>query len=165
MRRLPNYMPLLVVFVIIIILYFSLSTSPSKYEQELSSSELQLISGDVLDLKKFHGQYYIIHAFASWCEVCKDDFVFLKAMHEKTQVPIIGIAMNDKLGKLRLLNKEKWPYDYIAIDSEMKIARLIRSKAIPETIIINPNGRVILRYIGGLDKQAVDGKIIPLLMR
>jgi len=86
-------------------------------------------------------------------------------MHEKTQVPIIGIAMNDKLGKLRLLNKEKWPYDYIAIDSEMKIARLIRSKAIPETIIINPNGRVILRYIGGLDKQAVDGKIIPLLMR
>ena len=71
--------------------------------------------------------------------------------------------MNDRLDKLKLLNKANWPYGYIAIDANRRLAKLIGNKAIPETIIINPQGKVAMRYIGGLDESLVTQQLIPLL--
>ena len=163
MRQKLNSTPFLVFLAIIIALYFSLKSSPNKYESELSSSELTLISGDKLELSQFKGQYYVIHIFASWCSICKYDFVFLSEIVKQTNAPVIGIAVNDNLSKLRLLNKANWPYNYIAIDLDLRIAKLIRNKAIPETIIIDPQGKVAFRYLGGLDMDIVKSRIIPII--
>ncbi len=163
MRQKLNSTPFLVFLAIIIALYFSLKSSPNKYENELSSSELTLISGDKLELSQFKGQYYVIHIFASWCSICKYDFAFLSEIAKQTNAPVIGIAVNDNLSKLRLLNKANWPYNYIAIDLDLKIAKLIRNKAIPETIIIDPEGKVAFRYLGGLDMNIVKSRIIPMM--
>ncbi len=164
MRKLPNSTPLLVFLAVMTALYFGLKKpSNKKFELELSTSELTLISGDKFDLTELKGNFYIIHLFASWCRICKDDFVYLKAIKDETRVPIIAIALNDQLSKLRVMNKVKWPYDHIAIDLEGKIAKLVHNRAIPETIIINPEGKIVLRYTGGLDSLFVKKQIIPKL--
>lgn len=163
MQQKLNYVPFLAVLSIIIALYCSLNASQNEYEDKLSSLELTLISDDKLDLSKFKGSSYVIHLFASWCSACKDDLVFLRKIAEQTNVSIIGIAINDRFDRLRLLNKEKWPYSYIAIDVDMKVKKLLQSKAIPETIIVSKEGDILLRYIGGLDDQVIKNRIIPLI--
>lgn len=163
MQQKLNYVPFLAVLSIIIALYWSLNYSQDEYKDKLSSLELTLISDEKLDLSKFKGSSYVIHLFASWCSACKDDFVFLDKIAQQTDAPIIGIAINDRLDRLRLLNKETWPYSYIAIDIDMKVRKLLQSKVMPETIIVSKEGDILLRYIGGLTDQVVKNRIIPLI--
>ncbi|MEK6733714.1 MAG: TlpA disulfide reductase family protein [Pseudomonadota bacterium] len=163
LKRLTNSTPFLAFLVVIIALYFALSGSPSRYEEELTNQELELINGEKLDLKSLKGEYYIIHLFASWCNICKQDYKLLNKIIRDTNVTVIGLAVNDKISKLKTQNKFLWPYKYIAIDHDRKIAKLVKNKAIPETIIVNPEGRVIFYYIGGLDYRLVENRIIPML--
>lgn len=162
MKKKSNYIPL-ILFLAISLIFFVLKPVNNDFESKLSSSELQLLSGEKLDLSELRGGFYIIHFFASWCGNCKDDFAALDAIKSNINVPVIGIAVNDKLNKLNLLNKTRWPYDYIAIDSDNSIAKLVRNKAIPETFVINPEGKVVFRHLGSLDRRLVEKHIIPLL--
>ena len=150
-------------FLAISLILYALKPVNNDFELKLSSSELQLLSGEKLDLSKLRGEFYIIHFFASWCGNCKDDFAALDAIKNSVNVPVIGIAVNDKVNKLKLLNKTRWPYDYIAVDFDNIIAKLVRNKAIPETFLINPEGKVAFRYLGSLDRRLVEKHIIPLL--
>jgi cytochrome c biogenesis protein CcmG/thiol:disulfide interchange protein DsbE len=161
--RLINSTPFLVFMAVIIALYYSLNPDSSEDSKKLSTLELSLASGETLDLNQFHGQFYVIHLFASWCSVCKEDAPYLKMLSNHGKVPIIGIAVRDKLAKVRLLNKNNLAYDYIAIDSNMEVAKLLRGKAIPETLIINPEGKIIFRYVGGLNQALVQEHIMPKL--
>ena len=163
MKKKSNYIPL-ILFLAISLIFFVLKPVNNDFELKLSSSELHLISGKTLDLSELRGEFYIIHFFASWCGNCKDDFVALEVIKAKTSVPVIGIAVNDNFNKLKsLLNKGRWPYDHVAIDFDNTIAKLVRNKAIPETFVINPEGKVVFRHLGALDRRLVEKHIIPLL--
>jgi cytochrome c biogenesis protein CcmG/thiol:disulfide interchange protein DsbE len=163
MQKKLNSTPFLVFLAIIIALYFSLKFSPNKIEDGFNTLELELVSGEQLNLAKFDGQVYIIHLFASWCGICKEDFPYLRDLSNHTGVPIIGVAMNDDLARLRLLNKEKWPYHYIAIDSHKMVAQLVHRSAIPQTIIIDKQGKVAFHHIGGLSSAVVRNQMLPLI--
>ena len=162
MKKKYNYIPL-ILFLAISLLFYALKPVNNDFELKLSSSELQLLSGKKLDLLELRGEFYIIHFFASWCGNCKDDFAALDSIKSSINVPIIGIAVNDKLNKLKLLNKARWPYDYIALDIDNTVAKLVRNKAVPETFIINPEGKIAFRHLGSLDRKLVEKHIIPLL--
>lgn len=163
MRKLPNYVPLLAALAILALLYFSLKPSNKEFESKLTTFNLTLLSGKKLELKEFKGGFYIIHLFASWCSNCKEDFKFLRNIKEQTDIPVIGISVNDKPNKLAVINKTGWPYDFIAVDLDFKIVKLLKNKAIPETILINPEGKVALRYIGSLDNLFVKKHLLPII--
>jgi cytochrome c biogenesis protein CcmG, thiol:disulfide interchange protein DsbE len=159
--RIINSTPFLVFLAIILALYYSMKPSTTTGRDKLATLELQLLSGDTLDLKEFAGESYIIHLFASWCGNCKDDLPYLKEIQNQTQTIVIGLAVKDKESRIRALSKQNLPYNYIATDQNMAVAKLLRTRSIPETIIINPEGKIIFRYIGGLDRAVVQDQIIP----
>jgi cytochrome c biogenesis protein CcmG/thiol:disulfide interchange protein DsbE len=163
MKQKLNYVPFVLALLLIIALYSSLNHPQSDNQNNISSHELILISQNKLNLSKFKGNSYVIHLFASWCSVCKDDFIHLQKISKETNVSIIGIAINDRIDRLRLINKEKWPYNYIATDMDMKLKKLLHSNMIPETIIVSQEGNIILRHIGGLDEKLINNKIIPII--
>ncbi len=167
--RLINSVPLLGLLAVIFTLYFSLnlSANPKDYITELSQLKLPLVESsteETLDLTKFHGQYYILHLFASWCSMCKNDTALLRKIAKETKAPIIGIAMRDNINKLRLINKDNLAYDYITIDLDKQVGKLLNNKAIPETIIINPEGIVVFDYLGTLPESEVEEVIIPAMI-
>lgn len=163
MKKLPNYVPLIAALVIIVLFYFSLKPSNKEFEAQLNTLSLTMLSGKSLELKEFQGNFYILHLFASWCQNCKDDFKLLQEIKDQTNIPIIGISVNDNVGKLKIMNKAKWPYDFITLDLDAKIIKLLKNKAIPETILVTPEGKVALRHLGSLDKLFVTKQIIPTI--
>ena len=168
--RLINAMPLLSFILVIFILYYSLSLSanPKDYVAKLSELKLPLVEENetlkTLDLSKFRGKYVVLHLFASWCKMCKHDTDLIRQISEETKAPIIGIAMRDNLNKVRLLDKAELAYNYITIDSEKEVTRLLNNKAVPETIIINPQGIVVFDYLGTLPESEVEEVIIPAML-
>jgi len=147
-----NLIPFVVFIIIIVALYFSLTSSSSNDENiKLNTLKLKLISGQDLDLAEFNGKPYIIRLFSSWCASCKKDGSDLRALGQRMNAPIIGIALQDSLEKIQRLKTSDLPYDYIAIDNDNEIKKLLKNRAIPETIIVNEEGVIILRRLGALN--------------
>jgi cytochrome c biogenesis protein CcmG/thiol:disulfide interchange protein DsbE len=143
-----NFLPIFLFAVIIVIAYLSLNYSSNNVDK-LTEVKLELNNGEILDLKELHGRPYIIRLFASWCSACKEDSLQLKELSKRMNAPIIGIAINDDIEKVKLLEeKEKLPYNYIAIDSDSRLKKLLNNKVLPETIIVDKDGNIILRHQG-----------------
>ena len=159
--RLLNSVPFLIAIIVIIALYFTLKPSITN-NGDISHLKLELIASpadyqaESMEFSKLHGKYYIIHVFASWCGACKQDLLFLQKIRSRTMKHVVGVAVRDNINKLRLLNKDKLPYDYIAFDSNNELAKIISSRLIPETLVINPEGKIIFRHIGGLNNKIAE---------
>ena len=166
--RLLNYIPFIAFIIVAIILYRGLSITsiapPKSYVHDLPNFKLKLLTGGELDLKALNGRFYAIHLFASWCQYCKNDYPLLAKLKKTTQIPIIGIAIKDKINKLSSLKKYTTPYDYIAIDQNKEIAKLLNNRVLPETIIVNPEGIVIFHYVGVLSKEEIENNVIPRIL-
>ncbi|MGB4191411.1 MAG: TlpA disulfide reductase family protein [Rickettsiales bacterium] len=165
-RPLVNYIPIFITAAIIIVLYLSLDKNkqPKAYIYELSQLKLKQLNQSPLDLTDFKGKFYILHIFSSWCSACKEDYTLLNHIKEETNTPIIGVVVKDKISKLFNFNIKATPYDYVVFDFDNKISTLLKNKMIPETIIINPDGIVIARYLGILFKEEVEKNIIPKIL-
>lgn len=165
--RIINFLPLIISAIIIIYLGISINsdnyTDPKLYISTLSQQELTLTSEKTLKLQDLKGKYYLIHLFASWCSACHEDFALLNQIKYATKIPLIGIAVNDKLEKI--VKKQNLPYDFVAIDIDNKILKLVQNKFLPETIIINKQGIVEFRYLGRLSKEEVEENIIPNILK
>lgn len=165
-RPLVNYIPIFIAVTIIMVLYLSLDKNkqPKAYIHELSQLQLKQLNQSPLDLTAFKGKFYILHIFSSWCSACKEDYTLLKSIKEETRAPIIGVVVKDNISKLFNFNIKATPYDYVVFDFDNKISTLLKNKMIPETIIINPDGIVVARYLGILFKEEVEKNIIPKML-
>ncbi len=154
MPKLLNSAPFLIFLLVLIVLYFSLKPA-SKEKNEIAKLELLSVSGKKLDLKKFSGQAFVLHFFASWCGMCKNDLPFLQQIKRTTSTPVIGIAINDSPERINRLNNQHLPYNFIAFDGDKKAARFLFAKVIPQTIVVNKDSKVVMHYVGAIDMQVM----------
>ncbi len=98
----------------------------------------------------------IINFFSSWCSSCLAEHkILLKLKHEtKDKVEIYGISWRDlpeNSNKFILQNQN--PYDKILIDGKNIIGRSFAIEGVPETFIIDENGKVLYRHNKELDYE------------
>ncbi len=129
--------------------------------------QLQLFSGESIQLSELHGQVVLLNFWASWCPPCRAEAPDLQALHEdfaSSGLRVLGVnmlesspakaqAFLDELG-LRYANGE---------DIEQRITRLYRVEAPPESFLIDRRGQVRQVYIGSITYDMLSGKIQSLL--
>lgn len=103
------------------------------------------------------GKYSIINFFASWCTTCHLEHPILLELKDKNIIDIYGVAWRDiDENTKEFLIKNKNPYKKVAKDSKGLFTNITGIRAVPETLIINKKGAVVMRYRGNLDKIAID---------
>lgn len=106
------------------------------------------------DLKK---KYSIINFFASWCTTCHAEHEVLLRLRDENLVDIYGIAWRDiDENTITYLRSNGNPYTKVAKDNAGLFTKITGIKAVPETLIINPEGNVIARYRGNLQEFSID---------
>lgn len=99
-------------------------------------------------LKDMRGQALLLNFWASWCEACDSEHAYLEKLADATkgtQVKMLGIASSDtreaveKSGKL----KSKTFPQYL--DESGDLARALGVKTLPQTFLIDRQGRIINR--------------------
>ena len=98
----------------------------------------------------------IINFFSSWCSSCLAEHkILLKLKHEtEDKVEIYGIAWRDlpeNSNKFILQNQN--PYDKILIDGKNLIGKSFAIEGVPETFIIDENGKILYRHSKELDYE------------
>lgn len=107
--------------------------------------------------KDLLGKYSVINIFASWCTTCKAEHGILMRLKQEGIVDVYGIAWRDINENTKNYLKESGnPFVKVASDNKALFSKIMGIRAVPETLIINGEGRVVGRYQGNLQDFSID---------
>lgn len=112
----------------------------------------------------FQGQVTLVNFFASWCVPCRSEHPMLMRLAEKEKVNLLGIAYkDDPAASTRFLTQLGDPYRRIGVDRDGRVAIDFGVYGVPETYVIDKEGRIRFRQVGPISPAAWDRDIAPLL--
>lgn len=119
-------------------------------------------SGRTITPAIFKGHWTLLNVWASWCPTCHEEHPFLMQL-ARDGVRIVGLNYKDeKKAASEYLAQLGNPYIAIAMDKTGDVGLNLGVYGAPETFIINPRGRVVLRRVGNLDPRVWREKIAPV---
>ena len=105
---------------------------------------------DILKSKKIK----IINFWASWCLPCEVEHPILMGLSKKSDFIIIGVNYKDtEEGSAKFLNEKGNPYDLVVIDDEGMMGIEMGLTGVPETFVVNEEGKIIYRIVGPINNE------------
>lgn len=108
------------------------------------------------------GQVTLVNFFASWCVPCRVEHPLLTQIAQK--VRLVGIVYKDKPEDARAwLARLGNPYDRLAQDREGRAGIDFGVYGVPESYLIDKQGRIRYKQVGPFTPEDIQGKLLPLL--
>lgn len=125
---------------------------PAALPQDL---RLAGLDGAASTLERWRGKWLVINVWASWCEPCRREMDGLQHLSERVdpaRAAVIGLTVDDDLQLAReYLRRAGVRFENFA-DGPPPVARpVLGVNALPETIVLAPDGRVRARIVGARD--------------
>ena len=171
MRRLVFLVPLVIFLTIAVYFAVGLTNDPRKLPSALIDKpvpefDLAALKPDKpgLATADLRGEIAIVNVFASWCIPCKAEHPLWMRLAKEGGVPIHAINRKDERANAIAWLKELGdPYTRIGYDRENKAGIELGVYGVPETYIVDREGRIRYKHIGPLFVEDLETKIRPLL--
>jgi DsbE subfamily thiol:disulfide oxidoreductase len=109
------------------------------------------------------GKVVLINFFASWCIPCHAEHPFLADVAKTGSLVIIGVDYKDRPDELRAwLDRDGNPYQAIGSDSEGRAGIDFGVSGVPESYLIDKQGRIRYKQIGPFDGNMLAQTLLPL---
>ena len=104
----------------------------------------------------------LVNFWASWCAPCRAEHPFLQQLADEG-IPILGVNYKDDPAKaLGFLEELGNPYAAIGADSG-RMALNWGVYGVPETYVIDGEGRIVLRFAGPVTRQELERTLRPAI--
>ncbi len=124
----------------------------------VDQAELRLRREDLL------GQVWLLNVWASWCVACREEHETLLAYSRRGRVAVYGLNYKDtRAAGQEWLRRFGNPYVASGFDDQGLAGIDWGVYGVPETFVIDRDGRVRLKHVGPLTEQVIAEKIEPLL--
>lgn len=101
------------------------------------------------------GKPRLLNVFASWCIPCAAEATQLERLRSMG-VPIDAVAIRDRPEDLRrFLERYGDPFERIGDDAESAVQLAFGSAGVPETFVIDGQGKIILQHVGAIRDEDV----------
>jgi cytochrome c biogenesis protein CcmG/thiol:disulfide interchange protein DsbE len=163
--------PLLVFLGLAAVLAVGLTLNPREVPSPLIGRpvpefELPPVQGRTLGLasRDLKGEVALVNVFASWCLACRDEHPVLMDLQARGVVPIHGLNYKDKPAAAAAWLAEMGdPYTRTGADLNGRVAIDWGVYGVPETFVVDRNGRIAYKHIGPLTPQFVRENLLPLI--
>jgi len=109
------------------------------------------------------GMRGVVNFWASWCVACRAEHPLLLEL-SNGGVPVYGVNHRDvRDDALRWLDYYGDPYRYSLYDGDGALGALLGIEALPVTLVVGADGKVIFTHLGPLDQGIIDADILPLI--
>lgn len=110
------------------------------------------------------GRPVIVNVFASWCVPCRDEHPVLVELKRRTALPLYGIDYkDDPKAARRFLDELGNPFDRVGADPSGRTSIDWGVYGVPETYIVDGEGRIAYKHVGPLTPAIVEAEILPAL--
>lgn len=171
-RRLVYLLPLAAFIAVAIWFAIALTRDPSVVPSALidqpipdfALSAVEGVSVPGLSDETIKGKVALVNVFASWCVPCKAEHPILMRLTEEKRVPIYGINYKDRAQDSRAWLKDLGnPYAAIGHDESGRVGIDWGVYGVPETFVIDREGRIRHKQVGPITPQILQDTILPLI--
>ncbi len=181
--------PLLLFFGLVGFLAFGLTLDPREVPSPLIDKPAPQFSLARLDqpaqsfsLKEMQGQVWMLNVWASWCVACRQEHPLLVQMAKQKIVPVVGLNYKEVRGDgainargmaleaetaMAIERARRWltdhgdPYVLSVLDIDGRVGIDFGVYGVPETFLIDQNGRIRYKHIGPITPEALKDVLIP----
>jgi peroxiredoxin len=144
---------LVTVFALTVVVTLGFSGIAGASQKTLDGSQapnftLKSRSGKNLKLSDFRGQVVMLNFWASWCGPCRTEMPILEKMYKrysKLGFVILGVNTEQDTSKANAYLRDIKVSFPILYDTDSKVSKLYKNRAMPTTIMIDRNGK--MRYM------------------
>lgn len=109
------------------------------------------------------GEVKLVNYWASWCGPCRVEHPSLEAL-SREGLKIYGVNYKDQQANAAAFLEELGdPYAGIGRDEQGRMALDWGVYGVPETYVIDGEGKIILRFAGPITQRVIDGTLRPAL--
>ena len=171
-RRLwPYLLPIAVFAGIGTLLYLGLYRDPTLVPSPLVGKPvpefaLDPVPGRELGLssRDLRGEVTLVNVFASWCIACRDEHPLFLALEREGVLPIHGLNYKDTPdAAIAWLDALGDPYTRIGADLDGRVGIDWGVYGVPETFVVDQDGRIAYKHIGPVTPRVLDDIILPLV--
>ena len=113
------------------------------------------------DLK---GEVSVVNVFASWCTACREEHPLWMELARRRALPIHGLNYKDQPdAAARWLDELGDPYTRTGADLDGRVGIDWGVYGVPETFVIDRQGRIRRKFIGAITRKIVDAELLPLV--
>ena len=174
MNRLIILSPLIVLLIICLftLTYLLSNKDPNKPPSALIHKNTPIFeteslydSNIILKTEDLKNKRVLINFFASWCLPCKVEHpILFELSKDYSNLYLLGINHKDKLDDAKkYLSEDGNPYNFVGVDNDGMVALEFGVFGLPETFLINEEGKIIYKFMGPLTKEIIKNEIKPLL--
>jgi cytochrome c biogenesis protein CcmG, thiol:disulfide interchange protein DsbE len=143
-----------IVLIVLLLLGYALSDQPAEPPQvgsPVPDFRLTSLDGDAMTMSAQQGEAVVLNFFASWCAPCRQEAAALEQTWRQYQdqgVQFVGIAYKDAASKAQAFLDEFEVTYPTAADPGSRTARAYGVTGVPETFVVDQQGRLVHHFIG-----------------
>lgn len=116
------------------------------------------------DMAQMRGRVWMLNVWASWCGPCREELPALKVLAGRDGVPLAGLNYKDDASQARqLLQRVGNPYLASAVDAAGRIGMDYGVQGVPETFVIDGEGRIRYRHKGPITAEIWREQLMPVV--
>ena len=169
-QRLKFLLPLLVFIAVGVYFAIGLNRDPKLIPSVLIDKPVPefalpgLPGGEGLASSRFKGQVSVLNVFASWCVPCRIEHPVIARLARDYKVPVYGLNYKDKTDDaVAWLKRQGDPYAAIGVDADGRTGIDLGVYGVPETFIIDREGRIRHKHVGPLSADDLTRTVLPLI--
>lgn len=128
------------------------------------------LDGSTLSLAQYKGHVVVVNVWASWCPPCRAEARTLERVHRQLNgqgVVFVGIDTRDNVVSAKAYESTFGTTYPSLFDQDGTLLLQFRGNlppaAIPSTLVIDQQGRIAARALGGVDESRLLGLVDPVL--
>tara|TARA_B100000700_G_scaffold86211_1_gene96954 strand:+ start:3718 stop:4266 length:549 start_codon:yes stop_codon:yes gene_type:complete len=116
------------------------------------------------DHEDLMGGETLVNFFSSWCGPCRVEHDLLMKISKEKTVRLFGINYKDQTqAAINWLNQLGDPFERIVADKDGRAAIDWGVYGVPETYLIDKQGKVRYRHVGPLTERILEEKLMPII--
>lgn len=130
--------------------------------------DMPMVMGDAsrFTTDNWRGRIIVLNIFATWCQPCIIEHPELMKLSASGQVELHGIAWRDsRENVMQWLKNRGNPYRMVGLDVSGKSSIALGVMGVPETYIIDSQGRIRYVYRSNLTADIIQKEIIPAVQQ
>ena len=133
-------------------------------------------------LEEMRGEVWLLNVWASWCVACREEHPVLVRMAQQKLVPIVGLNYKEVRGdgainargmaleaetSMAIERARTWlkdhgnPYVLSVLDIDGRVGIDFGVYGVPETFLIDREGRIRYKHIGPITPDALQNVLMP----